>query len=53
MNQQLLNDIIGWDVETWGKFLSFLEGTGIDFRDKRVLEVGAGNGNLAEGVHEI
>ena len=47
MNQQLLNDISGWDVETWGKFLSFLEGTGIDFRDKRVLEVGAGNGGLS------
>ncbi len=47
MENRLLKDIIGWDTETWRKFLSFLENTGIDFRDKHVLEVGAGNGGLS------
>lgn len=47
MDRQLLQDIIEWDVDSWGDALHFWLQHTRSLADARVLEVGAGNGGLS------
>ena len=46
MNNRLRKDIIEWDVRNWGTVIDFIKENHMDFKGKRVLELGARNGGL-------
>ncbi len=47
MDIELKKDIIEWDIVNWGKFIDFIENENIDFKNKKVLELGARDGGLS------
>jgi 2-polyprenyl-3-methyl-5-hydroxy-6-metoxy-1,4-benzoquinol methylase len=40
-------DIVEWDVENWWNFIDFINHSNVDFKGKRILDIGGRNGGLS------
>lgn len=46
-DEDFVRDVIGWDVESWSKWLYFIEDLQIDMYKKYILEIGSRDGGVS------